>query len=232
MPHSIALDNFSGPLDLLLKLIEEKEMDITTVSLSAVAEQFLSYLEQIEERRPDELADFLVIATRLLLLKSYALLPYLYTQEEEDPRELEAQLRMYKKYADATALIQTAWEKSTTLYEKKALPVDIAFRPPHDMTTQKMREFFIETLARLEPVVRIPKAAYQKVMSLREKLAQIHDVIEKNVMMHFSELVSSAEDRGDMVITFLAILELVKQQSVVVKQTGSFSDIIIEKASV
>lgn len=232
MAHELALDNFTGPLDLLLQLIEQKEMDITAVSLAAVTEQFLSYLQKIEERRPEELADFLVIATRLLLLKSYALLPYLYTEEEEGPQEFEAQLRMYKKYADATSLVSVQWEKSMVLYEKKALPVEVAFRPPQSMTTDTMREYFIEVLARLEPVARIPKAAYQKAVSLREKLATIHEAIEKNVMMHFSELVNSAEDRGDVVITFLAILELVKQQSVVVKQTNSFSDIIIEKAHV
>jgi chromatin segregation and condensation protein Rec8/ScpA/Scc1 (kleisin family) len=95
-----------------------------------------------------------------------------------------------------------------------------------------MREFYIDILASLEPVVRIPKAAYAKVISLRDKLAQIHDILEKNVVMHFQELLAESHDRSDLVVTFLAILELVKQQSVVVKQTSSFSDIIIEKVSV
>jgi len=80
----IKLENFSGPLDLLLHLIEEKQMDITTVSLSSVTEQFLAYLQEIDERSPEELASFLVVATKLLLLKSQALLPFLQVEEEEN----------------------------------------------------------------------------------------------------------------------------------------------------
>lgn len=232
MAQDVALENFHGPLDLLLQLIEAKEMDITTVALAEVTEQFLSYLQQVEDHLPDELADFLVIATRLLLLKSYALLPYLYTQEEEDPHELEAQLRMYKKYADATSAIALQWEKSQILYPKTALPVEASFRPPLTLTPQHMRELYIDILASLEPVVRIPKAAYAKVISLRDKLVHIHDILEKNVVMHFQELIAGSNDRSDLVVTFLAILELVKQQSVIVKQSSSFSDIIIEKVSV
>ena len=91
----IKIENFEGPLDLLLQLIEQEELDITQVSLSAVAEQFISYLETIEKKEPEMLADFLLIAAKLLYIKSRALLPELEMELEEDSIDLARQLKMY-----------------------------------------------------------------------------------------------------------------------------------------
>lgn len=232
MANDVQLHNFTGPLDLLLQLIETQEMPITEVSLSQVTEQFLEYLEEVEERSPEELADFLVVATKLLLIKSQALLPYLQLdQEEEDPNELAAQLRMYKKYAQATEVIQKRIEQRTFLYPKpqtKVLP-ETVFAPPTGLGTAELRQYFIEILAGLEPVVKIPKTAIQKVISLREKLGQIQQLFKKQVTMNFHELLADAQDPEEIVVTFLAVLELVKQHSVTVKQDGSFADITLQK---
>jgi segregation and condensation protein A len=229
MEKPIQLENFTGPLDLLLQLIEEKELEITEISIASVAEQFLSYLSELEERRPDELADFLVIATKLLLLKSHALLPFLHVEEEEDPGELAAQLRMYKKYADATKLIEAQILRGAFLYPKKATPPQPGFFPPQGLVSTQLHDYFVEVLQRLEPVVRIPKAALAKVVTLREKFCQIQDLLEKEAKLHFNELLSASRDRAEVVVTFLALLELVKQQTVCVTQQKSFSDITIEK---
>lgn len=232
MPKEVQLHNFTGPLDLLLQLIETQELPITEVSLSQVAEQFLAYLEEVEERLPEELADFLVVATKLLLIKSQALLPYLQLdQEEEDPNELAAQLRMYKKYVQATEVIQKRLEQRQFLYPKpttKMIP-ETVFAPPAGIGTPELRQLFIDVLARLEPVVKIPKTAIQKVVSLREKLGQIQQLLTKQVTMNFHELLADAKDPEEVVVTFLAILELVKQHSVAVKQEGSFANIKIQK---
>jgi len=230
MDKDIALQNFHGPLDLLLQLIEANELQITEVSIASVAEQFLAYLATIEEHRPEELADFLVIATKLLLLKSHALLPFLHLEgEEEDPGELAAQLRMYKKYADATKLIEEALAKSTFLYPKKATPQQPGFFPPQSLGVSQLHDYFVEVLQRLEPVVRIPKAAMAKVVTLREKFFQIQELLQKEAKIHFTELLSESNDRAEVVVTFLALLELVKQQTVTVQQRESFADITIEK---
>lgn len=227
----VQLEHFSGPLDLLLQLIEQQELAISTVSIAQVAEQFLQYLDEVEERSPNELADFLVVATKLLLIKSTALLPYLRLEEEEDPNELEAQLKMYKKYVDAMRLLEGRLQSGQRLYTRRPSVTgqQVVFRPPTDVDTAAMRAFFVEVIESLAPVVRIPKTAMAKVTSLREKLCQIEDLIESNVKLHFKELVANSGDREELVVTFLALLELVKKQAVCITQDKTFSDISIEK---
>lgn len=229
MPHALSLSNFHGPLDLLLQLIEDQKLEITTISLADVTEQFLQYLNALEDHHPDELSDFLVVATKLLLLKAQTLLPYLTIEEEEDPRELETQLRMYKKYADATNVLSTMWEREV-LYAKKFVPRHAAklFVAPSCTVTQ-LYDVFHTVLERLEPIVRIPKAAMEKAMTLREKLCTIQEALRTNIRMHFHELLAQTKDHQDVVVTFLALLELVKQQVIDIRQDRAFGDITIEK---
>lgn len=235
MNKQIELDNFTGPLDLLLQLIEEKEMEITQVSLAAVTEQFLAYLDEVEERAPYELADFLAVATKLLLIKSQALLPFLQQEEESDPNELAAQLKMYKKYAQATEAIEAMLEQKRFLFGKPFSATQkqraVVFQPPKDITPDAVYNYFVEVLERLAPVVRIPKAAMQKIVSLREKLDQIRVAIEDRAQLHFYQLLADSKDRGEVVVTFLALLELVKQQTIAVRQDTAFNNITIEKIS-
>ena len=106
----IRISNFEGPLDLLLQLIEKEELDITEVSLLQVTEQYLDYLEKVEDKKPDELADFLLIAAKLLYIKSRVLLPELEMDEEENATDLAVQLKMYKKYVAARKIIQRRFE--------------------------------------------------------------------------------------------------------------------------
>src|SRR3989338_6596602 len=112
MAKEIKLEKFQGPLDLLLQLIEQDELNITEISLSNVTEQFFDYLNKLEESRSEELADFLVIATKLVYLKSKHLLPYLYPEADEGP-SLAEQLKLYKRYADASKEIGRLWEQGS-----------------------------------------------------------------------------------------------------------------------
>lgn len=231
MRKHLELDQFSGPLDLLLQLIEGKELDITSVALAEVTEQFLEYLEEVEERLPEELADFLVVATRLLLLKSQALMPYLQTEEDDDPNELAAQLRMYKRYVDAMHAVDEMLAQKRVLFPRKPLKVQqtVEFKPPADVTGEELEDLFREVLTGLEPVVRIPKAAMQKVVTLREKFDQIRGLLRKSEELGFDDLLADAQDRGEVVVTFLALLEMVKKQEVSVQQDNPFDTLSIKK---
>ena len=113
--YKVKLEKFEGPLDLLLQLIESADLDITEISLSQVADQFMRYLIEVENKNPDELADFLVAASRLLLIKSRILLPNLHIEDEGEAMELEIQLKIYKEYYEANLAIL---EKAETLDEK------------------------------------------------------------------------------------------------------------------
>lgn len=231
MQKELELEHFHGPLDLLLELVESQKMEITTISLAHVAEQFLAYLEEVEERSAQELADFLVVATRLLLIKSRALLPLFEDDEGHDPDYLAAQLRMYKIYADATHAIEEIYHNESFLYSKKktkALSVQRGFFPPEDLDTLQLHRIYQDVLARLEPVVRIPKSAIAKVVTLREKITQIQQLIVQQKKVGFHDLLSESSDSADVVVTFLAVLEMTKQHLIAVRQEGVYTDIVIE----
>lgn len=228
----VQLQDFNGPLDLLLQLIEQNELEITKIALAEVTEQFLQYLDQVDEAHPEELADFLVVATKLLLLKSQAIMPYLQHEDEEDVGDLAAQLRMYKKYLDAMADIEMLLHSGVVLYPRKHTKVEreVVFSPPPGASVQTMHEHYIDVLQQLEPVVRIPKAAMERVVTLREKLAQVSNVIKQKAQVSFKELLSDAGSRGEVVVTFLALLELVKQHTVIVVQESASAELRIKRA--
>lgn len=235
MSVNYQLEQFEGPLDVLLRLIEDEKLTITEISLSKVTEQFMRYLQQVEQRYPEELADFLVVATRLLLLKSQALLPYLVIEEEEDPNQLSRQLKIYKVYVDAMKYVEAKLAQKKFLYQRKfslLSSIGPVFTPPKEVTLSTLHEVFEQVLEALAPVVRIPKAAIEKVVSLREKICHITELIESQAQLSFKHLMGSAESRTEVVITFLALLELVKQRVVCVAQDKPFSDIVIQKNSI
>src|SRR3989338_1878896 len=109
MKRELTLDQFSGPLDLLLSLLEESKLNISEVSLSSITEQYLTYLDTLEDNRAEELADFLVVGSRLLLLKSKMLLPQ-FAPEEDEGTSLEEQLRLYKVFLEASKGVNRLWQ--------------------------------------------------------------------------------------------------------------------------
>ena len=100
------IDKFEGPLGLLLQLIEKEELDITQISLAKIADQYIEYIKQAKELKPEELADFLVVAAKLLLIKSRALLPFLKGEAEQEIQEFEEQLRMYQEFLSAAKKLE------------------------------------------------------------------------------------------------------------------------------
>ena len=112
---NIKIEQFEGPLALLVKLIDKAELDITQVSLAMVADQYIAHLKRLVNLDPEEMADFLVIASRLLLIKSKALLPYLLPEEEEAIEDLEEQLRMYKEFLEATKKVSEKFKKNVII---------------------------------------------------------------------------------------------------------------------
>src|SRR3989338_1295198 len=112
--YEIKLDRFEGPLDLLLQLIEKENFDITQVALASVAEQFLHYLGEVEDTSPEELADFLVVAAKLLHIKSKTLLPVVDFEEEENTDDLTEQLRMYREFVKASQVISHLMVRNDT----------------------------------------------------------------------------------------------------------------------
>ncbi len=228
--YEIKIEKFQGPLDLLLQLIEREELDITEVSLAKVTDQYIARLETLPEMPPEELADFLVTAAKLLLIKSRMLLPLLAWDQEEDAGDLESRLRMYKEYVEAAKNVQKILAEKRYTFVREKPPVSaLGFSPPKDLTTEKMAELFREALKRLIPIVKPPEALIEKTVSIHDKIRHIQAMISASERVSFQHVVAKAETRAEIIVTFLALLELVKQRHVKVSQSDHFGEIHLEK---
>lgn len=230
MSYEIKLEQYQGPFDVLLQLIEQQELDITNISLSDITESFLQYLDDVEELFPEELADFLVIATRLLYIKSRLLLPYLNVADDEPAPDLAEHLKMYKEFRDASAVLEERillGQFSMARPASSARLETVEFSPPQSLTSEDLHDLYVGVIDRLEAVIKIPQAAIRKAITLKEKIATLYAVLQEHKRLQFSRLVGDQPDRLNIVLTFLAILELVKQNNVTVEQTEHFSDILI-----
>ena len=123
MAYELKLEQFSGPIEKLLELIEEKKLEITQLSLAQVTADFLVYLATIEELAPGILADFLVVASRLLLIKSKALLPNLILDQEEEQeiRDLEERLKIYREFKAARNYLKNLWQEQPLVFSRELL---------------------------------------------------------------------------------------------------------------
>jgi segregation and condensation protein A len=184
MVYKIKLEKFEGPLDLLLQLIEEESMDITQVSLAYVTDQYLQYLNTTADISTEELADFLVVAAKLLLIKSRTLLPQLGIDEAEGT-DLERQLRMYREFYEASKILNKMILKKHFLYprDRMVVKIDRIFNPPKSITTEKLRDLFVGVLQELEPWVNIPREVMIKTISIRERITNIQQKISDKVNM-------------------------------------------------
>lgn len=228
--YTIELAVYEGPLDLLLDLINRAELDITTVALAQVTDQYLAYLEQAPEHGLADLSSFLVIAARLLLIKSEALLPRPPQREvgEEDPGDaLARQLLAYKKYKEVALLLADREAQGLRTYLRIAPPPTIL--PQLDLTDFDLNDLhmaIVEAIANrerpsLKYVVTPPR------ISIRDRIALIIDQLRKMGKTTFSSLLKSTQSRLEIVISFLAVLELVKQRQVNVTQEKQFGEIEI-----
>jgi len=229
MKPELTLDQFSGPLDLLLSLLEESKLNISEVSLSSITEQYLTYLDTLEDNRAEELADFLVVGSRLLLLKSKMLLPQ-FAPEEDEGTSLEEQLRLYKVFLEASKGVNRLWQadsRSFFRFEPPRRPLQ--FVAPINLSRDSLRQSMLQLVDRLTPPKPLPETAIDRAVSMKETIDRIRALLKKNRRLSFGELLTSAHNRTEVIVSFLALLELVKQKAVALRQREIFSDIVIEK---
>jgi len=228
--YKIKIEQFSGPLDLLLQLIEQQKLEITQIAIAEVTEQYLEYIEKMQDKDPEDLSDFLVVAARLLLMKSRALLPMFATEEDEE-NDLERQLKMYKEFVEASKKIQAHLEDGRFTYSREKAPFaqDVVFSPPQILPLEELKYILMAVLKRLDPIVRLPKQSIEKSISLQQKILDIKNFLYGNKRLEFKNLLKDAKSKTEIIVNFLAILELLKQKELKVKQDKSFDDIIIEK---
>jgi segregation and condensation protein A len=230
--YNVQTPVYEGPLDLLLKLIEHAELDITTVSLAMVTEQYLVHINSMEEITADEISAFLVIAAKLIQIKSEALLPRPPAREpgEEDAgRSLVDQLKLYKRYKEIGGLLSAREQANLRTYLRIAPPPKV--EPKLDLsniTLETLVKAAEEVFARekeKQPLATIISAPR---VTIREKIDLITKVMKDMQHASFSSLTKDSTSRLEIVVTFLAMLELIKRYRVQAHQEGLFSEIEID----
>ena len=230
----IKTEQFEGPLDLLLQLIEEQKLDVSTLALAKVTEQFLNYIRGLQEKNPINLADFLVIAAKLLVIKSKSLLPNLDlgTEDEEAAFDLTAQLLTYKKFKTIGKFLgkldlkrRQSWAHEVDFSDR------VTFLPDPDITIISLAESLRQWATELKNIFRLPQEFLKEVVSISDKISQIQKLITEKIETSLSSLIKDAKSKTEIIVTFLALLELVKQRIISLEQSEHFADIMIKKTN-
>ena len=235
--YTVATPVYEGPLDLLLQLIEKAELDITKLALAQITDQYLEYLKIVQEHSPDELSGFLVIAARLIQIKSEALLPRppQRAEDEEDPGEaLARQLREYKRFKTISKLlIQRDLDGLHSYIRLAPIPyieprVDLADINIHDLmdAVSYLQSISAQrsTSPSIESVVTAPR------ITIRKKINMITKRLKVLKNASFQSMLGRTRTRVEIVVTFLAMLELVKRHWVRAQQEQIFGEIKLELA--
>ncbi len=229
----IKTEIFEGPLDLLLSLIEKRKLLINDIALSKVADDYIMYLQNQENFPMKDTADFLVIASTLLLIKSRSLLPSMFITEEEqyDINELEARLKIYKRIKELSANIKNLFGKQIIFMpeQRKFEPV---FSPDEKMTKENLFSAMKEVIRNLPKVNFMPKLKVTKVVSLEEVVENLTKRVQNCLKMSFKDFSGMGKsERINVIVSFLAMLELVKRGIIHASQEKEFSDIQMENKS-
>ncbi len=227
--YAIKHNDFEGPLDLLLTLINERKLYINEVSLAEVTNGYISYVQQLTTHPLAETAQFVLVASTLLLIKSRSLLPDLpLTSEEEGGiEELQTRLAHYQKIRDASKHIRAGWgTRALSFPLKQPYQRPIVFSPG-EATTSGLYQTLLSLLRALPVHTFKPEAVVERIVSLEEMIVQVRDRVLRAARTRFSELTKGAT-KGEVVLQFLALLELVKGGFVQAQQTQSFDDILLE----
>jgi len=231
--YTVRTPVYEGPLDLLLDLIQRAELDITTVSLALVTDQYLQYIHSLEQTNAGEISVFLVIAARLLQIKSEALLPRPPARgpgEEDLAQSLVDQLKLYKRYKEIGLWLDGRQQAGLHTYLRVAAPPKV--EPKLDLsnlTLESLQRAALEALAKsqekepLESVIAAPK------ITIREKIGMIGKALKQLSRASFQALLGHKPSRLEVVVTFLALLELIKRYRVEVHQESLFSDIEVQR---
>ena len=232
--YTINTTVYEGPLDLLLQLIERAELDITKVALVEVTAPFLDYVRKLQADQAEEVSSFLVVAARLMQIKSEALLPRPVEREpgEEDPStELINQLIAYKKFKEIANILKERDAQGMRTYlrlapapkiETKLIEDQFSIQDLINAAQEAMR--ILEEKESVDTIVRAPK------VTIKEKIQFIRKTINEEGSASFRQLLGEKYTRVEVVVTFLALLELVRRYRITAVQDDIFSDIRIEPA--
>lgn len=236
---SVDLPAFAGPLDLLLHLIERNELDITALSLVVVCEQYLEQVEKLKEGKVAQLVDFMVVGARLLVIKSRALLPQVSStspddEEMEDPAEsLARQLREYRRFKEAALWFGGRESIGYRTYLRiSAAPLPEAKLDLTGIDLDALQSALLGALARATGDDIDGTQGRRPELTIERQISQLRRSIQETGRIYFEQLLSRTASLVEISLTLLAVLELMKQREVDVRQPVPFGPIEIRQAEV
>ena len=231
--YRVSLDVFEGPLDLLLRLIEREELDITLVSLALVADQFLAHIARLQGASAANLADFLSIGARLVVLKSRVLLPRPEDEDTSDDedwgQDLVERLQEYRRYKEVAGRLREIEETNQRMYPRVAPPPHME-RPlqPGEVSLQQLLAALQEVLSAHPPSRPVDDVVAPVMVRIGDCVRTIQEMTARMGRVRFSLLMRRAHSRMEIIVTFLAMLELIKQQRLRAVQEYAFEEIYLE----
>jgi segregation and condensation protein A len=243
--YKIKTTGFEGPMELLLGLVEKRKILINDLSLAQVTDDYVSYIKSINETRPNEISNFIIVAATLILIKSKSLLPNLdlSLEEEKDIHDLEERLRLYQIFSKLSKNIKNIFGQKIifTPLESSKKNVENIFVPDEQITLQNLYNFAQNVLNNIPKKEVLSEVIVKKVISLEEMIENLTGRIQDSLKTNFLDFTRSKISQEDglkerekkiiVVVGFLAILELVRQGIMDAIQESHADDIILEKQS-
>ena len=233
--YNVKLDLFEGPLDLLLFLIKKNEMDIYNIPMELITEQYLEYLSLLKELSLDNVGEFILLASQLIYIKSQMLLPESErgeTEELEDPRlELVQKLLEYRKFKNAAINLDKLQDEEADRYPRFA---QIVLDDVEDSETKKLDVNIFELLEAFSEILkkRTLDASLEvghETITVADKITELMERLKNEIQLSFYDFLETTRTRMELICSFLAVLELIKQGEIIACQNESFGDIILKK---
>ena len=240
--YTVQTPVFEGPLDVLLSLIEKRKLFINDIALAHVTDDFIRYIQEQSDFPLEESSHFIFIASTLLLIKSKSLLPTLTLTEEEEEsvEELERRLKLYKNLRDRAGELRSSWCTAPLFFGKGETLVEPSFRPDKGITPEALLQEAEAILQGFPSEDSLPQTSVRETVKLETVIQSLIGRIQNEVQMSFREFSGLAgsggqlrrEERIQVVVSFIAVLELVKQGTLSAHQENHTEDIRIEGTEV
>jgi segregation and condensation protein A len=228
MPFSIKTDSYEGPFEVLLDLIEARKLLVNDLALASITEDFIQHVRAQEAFPVEETANFIQIAATLLLIKSKSLIPDLELTDEEDAdvEDLKRRLAAYEKVREASRELSRIFGRTIMVSAGERAP-DVVFAPSRDLSAKTLAEALARVLAAREEVEELPTARVKPLITIEEMMGRLAERVESALTLSFKEFAGSAYEKIEIIVSFLALLELVKQGAVAAEQIDLHGDIRI-----
>ena len=234
MPYLIQTEQFEGPLDVLIDLIERRKLLINDFSLAKVADEYIAYVRNQPELPIGETADFVALAATLILIKSRSLLPVLELTEgeEDDIDTLKRRLALHQLFRNASVPLAKRFGMLPLTARPYTEPAPV-FVPDQSISIETLRAAVCEVIALFPKMPTLPMAEVQKIKSIEETIEQLLTRVERGLSLSFRDVARVGKaPKQEIIVTFLALLELVKQGMLKVSQAEEFGDIVVESDTV